>query len=325
MKPVGLTPQPRNSALPWVVSISAVTFSLGVMGTMYLNQSRANDQAQMMAALLVQMQQQGQGDVTRAAAPQDLMSVSAITQATPVVATAPAEPVVEVAALTEVVAAEPEITETTENGITTTYVSNGVEASTANTAPLEARIAEARALAARIRLDRLSDGRVIDLLTEGVVAGNYTVETQAQDGRTSGVVLVPHGHENTAGLLSDILRDAAQAGTFEVPGYHGSEGELDSQTLLFDLVERSLERGSPEEAAAARQLRIAAFEASSARSEVVGGERYYTVEAGDSLAYISLQFYGSTGAYNRIFEANRAILTSPDKIQVGQRLVIPNA
>jgi len=51
--------------------------------------------------------------------------------------------------------------------------------------------------------------------------------------------------------------------------------------------------------------------------------RTYTVAPGDTLSKISKQFYGSAGQYMRIFEANRGILTDPDKIRVGQQLVIP--
>jgi len=53
-----------------------------------------------------------------------------------------------------------------------------------------------------------------------------------------------------------------------------------------------------------------------------GGKRY-TVQSGDSLSKIAKQFYGDANAYNRIFEANRNILSDPNKIQPGQELVIP--
>jgi nucleoid-associated protein YgaU len=67
-----------------------------------------------------------------------------------------------------------------------------------------------------------------------------------------------------------------------------------------------------------------AFAASNAGTTVEDGMRVYTVRAGDSLAYISLQFFGVLNAYTRILEANRDTLQSPDKIQVGQRLIIPS-
>jgi nucleoid-associated protein YgaU len=56
-----------------------------------------------------------------------------------------------------------------------------------------------------------------------------------------------------------------------------------------------------------------------------GGEsgETYTVKAGDNLSKISKQFYGDANEYMRIFYANRTLLKDPDKIQVGQQLVIP--
>jgi LysM repeat protein len=49
----------------------------------------------------------------------------------------------------------------------------------------------------------------------------------------------------------------------------------------------------------------------------------YTVKSGDTLSKISKQFYGDSDEYMRIFYANRDKLNDPDKIQVGQQLVIP--
>jgi len=49
----------------------------------------------------------------------------------------------------------------------------------------------------------------------------------------------------------------------------------------------------------------------------------YTVKSGDTLSKIAQQFYGKASEYNKIFEANRDKLKDPDKIQVGQELVIP--
>lgn len=51
--------------------------------------------------------------------------------------------------------------------------------------------------------------------------------------------------------------------------------------------------------------------------------RTYTVQSGDSLSKISKEVYGDAGEYMKIFEANRNILTDPNKIQPGQTLQIP--
>ena len=68
-------------------------------------------------------------------------------------------------------------------------------------------------------------------------------------------------------------------------------------------------------------------DSSRAQAATVGGSsqnaQAYTVKAGDTLSKISKQFYGDSNEYMRIFYANRNELKDPDKIQVGQQLVIP--
>ncbi|MCM8801418.1 MAG: LysM peptidoglycan-binding domain-containing protein [Candidatus Omnitrophica bacterium] len=49
----------------------------------------------------------------------------------------------------------------------------------------------------------------------------------------------------------------------------------------------------------------------------------YTVQKNDSLQKISLRFYGTTKKWMKIYEANKDILKSPDKIYPGQVINIP--
>ena len=51
--------------------------------------------------------------------------------------------------------------------------------------------------------------------------------------------------------------------------------------------------------------------------------KYYTVVKGDTLSKIAKEFYGDANAYQKIFEANKPMLTHPDKIYPGQNLRIP--
>ena len=51
--------------------------------------------------------------------------------------------------------------------------------------------------------------------------------------------------------------------------------------------------------------------------------RYYTVVRGDTLSAISKQQYGNANDYMKIFEANKPMLSNPDKIYPGQVLRIP--
>ena len=52
-------------------------------------------------------------------------------------------------------------------------------------------------------------------------------------------------------------------------------------------------------------------------------KQFYTVEKGDSLSKIAKAVYGDPMKYPIIFEANKPMLTNPDLIYPGQRLVIP--
>jgi nucleoid-associated protein YgaU len=51
--------------------------------------------------------------------------------------------------------------------------------------------------------------------------------------------------------------------------------------------------------------------------------RFYTVVKGDTLSKIAKEQYGNANKYPMIFEANKPMLTHPDKIYPGQVLRIP--
>lgn len=51
--------------------------------------------------------------------------------------------------------------------------------------------------------------------------------------------------------------------------------------------------------------------------------QYHDVVRGDTLSAIAKKFYGNANKYPVIFEANRPMLSHPDKIYPGQKLRIP--
>lgn len=51
--------------------------------------------------------------------------------------------------------------------------------------------------------------------------------------------------------------------------------------------------------------------------------QYHDVVRGDTLSAIAKKFYGDANKYNAIFEANKPMLSHPDKIYPGQKLRIP--
>jgi nucleoid-associated protein YgaU len=55
----------------------------------------------------------------------------------------------------------------------------------------------------------------------------------------------------------------------------------------------------------------------------VPDSKFYTVVRGDTLSKIAKEFYGNANAYMQIFEANKPMLSHPDKIYPGQVLRIP--
>ena len=186
------------------------------------------------------------------------------------------------------------------------------------------KLTEEERLAKALEAQAIVSRNKMRMLREGVLAGVYTVTAREKNG-TRRLVLETINAEMTRDSIGNLLRDAARRGEIVVPAsLNTAEGGVDMDTLLFNLVQTSLATdGTPEGAEAAREMSRRAFAASSARTSEVKGKRVYTVERGDSLAYISLQFYGRPDAYLRIFDANRDQLSSPDLIKIGQRLIIP--
>ena len=60
------------------------------------------------------------------------------------------------------------------------------------------------------------------------------------------------------------------------------------------------------------------------REEEAPEAQFHTVEKGEYLSLISKKYYGDPMKYNVIFEANKPMLTDPDKIYPGQVLRIPH-
>lgn len=57
--------------------------------------------------------------------------------------------------------------------------------------------------------------------------------------------------------------------------------------------------------------------------EPAAESRFYTVKSGDTLSKIAKEMYGNANDYMKIFDANKPMLSHPDKIYVGQVLRIP--
>ena len=68
---------------------------------------------------------------------------------------------------------------------------------------------------------------------------------------------------------------------------------------------------------------IAKVEENIETDDTADGSTFHTVEKGDTLWAVAKKAYGDGSKYNAIFEANKPMLSDPDKIYPGQVLRIP--
>lgn len=278
----------RRNAMPLAIgAICALTFALGIVTTLLVTRG---EQAPQVASLETAVSASLQDDVTRGQSA-DLLAV--------------ATPAPRAQTQTEVLAAA---------------VIAGLQP-----APTIGKLTPEEQAQVADQAASVLQNNNLRMLREGVLGGVYKVESIQKDGKKR-IRLSTVNAQIGQQQLVDLLRSAAAEGKIEMPAsLSTAEGDLDMDTLLFNLVQTSLANdGTPEGAEAAREMSRRAFAASQAKTKQVAGDRVYTVEPGDSLAYISLQFYGAPNQYEKIFAANRDILQSPDHIRIGQRLKIPS-
>ena len=185
-------------------------------------------------------------------------------------------------------------------------------------------IPEAVTVPAAIVTDALTSEQQLEVLASAITSGQY--DFVAEDmGQITRIGLFYRDAEPAAEALRDMIEKTSEAGFLKADFATLADGQgTDAQTLLFEMIDRRLASGAPSEIAAARVLKQAAFAASDARTSFADGKQVYTVRPGDSLAYIALQFYGSTQAAEQIFQANVPLLASPSDLKTGMQLVIPN-
>lgn len=123
----------------------------------------------------------------------------------------------------------------------------------------------------------------------------------------------------TDDFIHDLVNQAAQSGTISVPQILvTADGHVDTDALLGSLLTQV-------SGAAPAMPVVASGQGTGVEVIMEQGQqrRYYTVSSGDSLGGIAVKFYGNVNKFDLIFSANRDVLSSPDRIQVGQRLSIP--
>lgn len=165
----------------------------------------------------------------------------------------------------------------------------------------------------------------MDALTRSVVTSLAAAGgAQPAAGQAEGLadlIVKAMAHSDSDAYLDALLNEAAVAGTFAVPaGLRTAEGRVDTRTLLNDIVARAVAETDP---TTTRRIAPQSDAAPAARPERPAVAETYTVQRGDSLGAIAQRFYGDAGYYREIYEANRGVLRSPDRIAVGQELRLP--
>lgn len=118
-------------------------------------------------------------------------------------------------------------------------------------------------------------------------------------------------------LGNDGLKIEHEGGTVKISGQVASQEEKEKILLALgniDGVERVEE---------ALTIAPPAADADAQTVPEATHAQFYTVQKGDTLSAIAQKFYGKAGLYQTIFEANRPMLSHPDKIYPGQVLRIP--
>ncbi|MFN4158926.1 MAG: LysM peptidoglycan-binding domain-containing protein [Gemmobacter sp.] len=120
--------------------------------------------------------------------------------------------------------------------------------------------------------------------------------------------------------IDALVNEAAGRGEIAAPpGLVTAEGRVDTAVLLASIVARAqgaeLEEGDASDPDADALL--------AALPRAATQDVLHLVQPGESLGGLALRYYGDAGKYPVIYDANRRILSGPDRIAVGQRLVVP--
>ena len=142
------------------------------------------------------------------------------------------------------------------------------------------------------------------------------------------------GQSQQAGLLSNPLAKAALAGIAamaikRVLGARSASASAGAQPTAGSAgtipggIPSPGSTGTPTPPSSQESWTARDTATASARPAGAAAERWHDVVSGDTLSKLAARYYGDGRQYMKIFEANRDVLTDPDRIRIGQRLRIP--
>jgi nucleoid-associated protein YgaU len=118
-------------------------------------------------------------------------------------------------------------------------------------------------------------------------------------------------HVESADVAVEDLQVAYNDGVVEMSGKAGSSEDMERAVIAAGNI-----KGVEE--VKADGLRAPA-------ADPAAEAEFYTIESGDTLSAIAKRYYGDAMQYPKIFEANRGIISDPNKIYPGQKIRIPKA
>ncbi len=152
-----------------------------------------------------------------------------------------------------------------------------------------------------------------------------------QDETESEVTLPVIQHIKNSGVDITDLKTKLVNGVVTLSGYVPNQEQKEKAVLTagnikgVSGVQDNLILGAkPADIAAAEKAEAEAAKAEADKpGEAAWESKTYTVKSGDTLGKIAKEFYGNAMEYPKIFEANKPMLSDPDKIYPGQVLRIP--
>ena len=138
-------------------------------------------------------------------------------------------------------------------------------------------------------------------------------------------------HIENSGVNTSNMKTTFTKGVITLTGYVPNQEQKEKAVLTagniagVSRVQDNLILGQkPADVAEAEKAEAAVAKAEADKpGEAAWDSRTYTVKSGDTLGKIAKQFYGNAMEYPKIFEANKPMLSDPDKIYPGQVLRIP--
>lgn len=116
-----------------------------------------------------------------------------------------------------------------------------------------------------------------------------------------------------SGVTIESGQITVKGDTVSITGFAGSQAEKEKAILIL---------GNTKGVAHVED-HIQIRDAQAGVQQTGAASRFYQVKPGDTLSKIARELYGDANSYNQIFEANRPMLSDPDKIYPGQVLRIP--